>query len=203
MTIAQPSSRWKGLFQPVAFPGWALLGWKFIETIHTLAFVNDHLGWLWKFLESPVGNLAAILLGLAWLALVVFFPRKLPVAPTATLAPRQIWFFSPGISVGLNRSTSTVIVTLQILSTERAELTHVRVELRNTGKGTVSTCENSEPMIINKLSPATKMFEQKISQQEAEGFVHGAVYQLSGYATFRDGDELSKVPIKMITIPSC
>lgn len=120
--------------------------------------------------------------------------------PEAT--ERQVWFFSPGICVSLNRSSSAVRVALNILSTERAELVHVWVELRDTNKGTTITCESSEPMMIEKLVLAAKVIEQKISPDELAGFVRGAMYQVSGYAKFRDGDKITSQRIEINTIPS-
>jgi hypothetical protein len=111
---------------------------------------------------------------------------------------------SPGISIGLNRSTNTVTVTLQILSTEQAELVHMRVELRNNNGTHSMTCENSEPVTIYKVVATAKMIEQKIHNQELEGFVRGAIYPLNGYAKFRDGDkQLTQAQISLVTIPSC
>lgn len=128
--------------------------------------------------------------------------QRLKQQPQPMPAERQVWFFSPGICVSLNRSSSAVRVALSILSTERAEMVHVRLELRDTNKGTLIICENSEPMTIEKLTYTSKVIEQKISPVEMEGFVRGAMYQVSGYAKFRDGDKITSQRIEINTIPS-
>ncbi len=139
---------------------------------------------------------------LTWKAVLLLISRDRKLEQLEHSQPRQVWFSSPGISVGLNRSTSTIIVTLQILSTERAELTHVQIDLRDSKTGMYILCKDSETAIIEKLVPTAKMIEQKISAKELDGCVRGALYQLNGYATFRDGERLIKVPISLVTIPS-
>jgi hypothetical protein len=164
--------------------------------------------------QNNVGRL--LLIGGAVCSIVlyaVFFwviSRQKPASPVSALPPtttpvqerKDVWFFQPGICVSLNRSGCAVRVALWIFATVRMELVHMRLDLRDTNNGKYITCENSEPMTVEKLSPATKIIEQKITQQEVDGFVRGSLYQVSGTAKFRDGDNLLTYRVEINTIPS-
>jgi len=76
MSVAQPSVHWKRLLEPPALPGWLTLGWKLVNALSNIDYLQTHLGKVWQFCTSPTGNVILILLGLLWLAAVVLWPRQ-------------------------------------------------------------------------------------------------------------------------------
>jgi hypothetical protein len=62
--------------EPPALPGWITLGWKLVNALSNIEYLKIHLGGVWDFFVTPLGNVLLILCGLGWLALVVFWPRK-------------------------------------------------------------------------------------------------------------------------------
>jgi hypothetical protein len=76
MKTAQSSVHWKRLMEPPALPGWITLGWKLVGALSNIDYLKIHFGGVWQFFMTPLGNVLLILGGLAWLAAVVFLPRK-------------------------------------------------------------------------------------------------------------------------------
>jgi hypothetical protein len=76
MSVAQSPVHWKRLLEPPAVPGWLTLGWKLVNALSNIEYLQLHLGGVWRFCTTPLGNVLLILGGFLWLAVVVFWPRK-------------------------------------------------------------------------------------------------------------------------------
>lgn len=76
MSVAQSSVHWKRLLEPPALPGWLTLGWKLVNALSNIDYLQTHLSKVWQFCTSPTGNVILIFLGLGWLAAVVLWPRE-------------------------------------------------------------------------------------------------------------------------------
>jgi hypothetical protein len=189
--------------------------WEKTIAIGTVVISLQGFVLIWLAFNRPTSNLLVVgvyLVAVIALCVTTVFSFKIirhrQVTPelqkqlvALPLRERQTWFFSPGTCISLNRSTRTLMVHLQILSTERTELTYVRIEVRDS-KGMSIPCENSDPMIIGKLELTDKLLEHKISPQEIEALVVGSMLSLNGYAKFRDGEKIGQTTIMMTTIPS-
>lgn len=189
--------------------------WEKIIAIGTVILIILTSILVWQGFSRPainwpiLGTVALVALALVIAAILNFKTASLRLSGrrkdtevVSSAEDRQIWFYSPGICVSLNRGMGTVIVNLHILSTAQTELVYIRVDLRNSAGTLAITCEHSEPITIEKLIPASKTIEQKITPQELAAFERGSMLNLNGYAKFRDGVKMTQKQFQITTIPS-
>jgi hypothetical protein len=187
--------------------------WEKIVAIGTVILIILTSILVWQGFSRPAINWPILgIVGIVALALVIaailnFKTAHLRAQSTSThtehstIEQRQIWFYSPGICVSLNRGVGAVIVNLLILSTERTELSYMRIDLHDSMGKIAIMCQDSEQIIIEKLIPASKTIQQKISADEVEAFVKGAILSVNGYAKFRDGGKMTQMQFQINTIP--
>lgn len=116
MSVAQPSVHWKRLFEPQAFPGWLTLGWKLVNALSNIDYLQQHLAGVWRFCQTPLGNILLIAVGLVWLAAVVFWPRKNEVEPSVLLP-------SPPVT-----PSTTAVSNADFLTNQAHEIAKIRLE---------------------------------------------------------------------------
>lgn len=76
MSVAQSSVHWKRLMEPRALPAWITLGWKLVNALSNIEYLHIHLGGVWRFFVTPLGNVLLIIAGFLWLGVVVFWHRN-------------------------------------------------------------------------------------------------------------------------------
>jgi hypothetical protein len=190
-----------------SLPGWILIVLGIVDVLEKANFVLEHL----SFLTEPWGRSALIFLGLAYFFILHYVDKRREKKRLATAASstdtssckteKQIFFFSPGIAVSLNRSTPSVVVNLHVLSTDDTELIYIHVELTDSS-GLRISCQHSEPIAVQRFDLTAKSIEQKISAQEADKFQKGLMVNLNGYAKFRDNGAIRTQRISLTTIPN-
>lgn len=197
MTISHLPVGAKRLFQGWAFPGWLLLGWKLLNFASNLAFVASGAAPVWRFLNSPLGNLLTIVIGLAWLFAVVLWPRRGDESRSVADVPRPrlekalrqqgIYIGPSGIPAQL--ATDTVTVRLEIFSCSDIELRYIRATLSAAEIGEFML-ESAEPHQIKRLaSPFSKTLEKTLSADEAARCRQAGLAMLRGTAKFEDSIE--------------
>lgn len=119
----------------------------------------------------------------------------------AAALEKKLFFFCPGVCVGLNRSNSSVVVYIQMLSTYDTELVYVSVVLTNSTGLNVS-CKQSEPIEIKRFDLTAKSIEEKISADDISKFEKGTMININGYVKFRDDGQIKMQNFSLNTIPN-
>ena len=182
MNITHLVSKWKRGF---AVPAWMLIGWSLIETAHTLTWVSEQIGGVWKFLTSPIGNLVAICSGFAWLIALHFWPKS-PEEKNEPFSANSVFIASvkPGLTLSRHRSWGDI--EFRVFTPVQLELIYTEIKVLCKGME-AAIFERNKPVLIPSFNPQEQHIGKYLTEKELERLdqPEGTFYQFDGLARFK------------------